>query len=389
MSATASLSCHAKVICALALCDADALATLLAEPGVRDAVHSMDVPAPVAARLAAGDCVSACRRRHPRWLLLLESAHLQQAVLRMLLARSLQGVLRSGYELGGVLVLLAAMVGAADALGHFAASLQAGRLPAEYRQLAEDVVATACMAPDAEGGVLRCLVRLAAAAAKGLQPAGPLAAHLGSELAACLSGAAQEGRLGELAALLAAGVLVTPEALRAAIAGGSEEVLALLLRHGTPPAEPLPAGTILTLPSGGGGVGGRCQYTCPLLFLLGAHAAKVSHAQGSDGLGVAVFQHRLQRACLPSTPIIHPPTHPRCQQSAHSTPARMPPSLITQGHEALHPQDLAMAELLVAAGYSPSSYSSVLVRGEEEAWLAPHLCPALQDEGLDVRGRGR
>ncbi|PSC70148.1 histone H5 isoform X1 [Micractinium conductrix] len=127
----------------------------------------------------------------------------------------------------------------------------------------------------------------------------------------------------------------TAAAVRAAVISGCMGALALLLRDGAPPVEPLPPGTVLVLPSGGAaaGAGSAPAYTCPLLTLL--------HAQ--------------------------------------------------EGRDELHVDSLAVAEQLAEAGYRPAVYADVLVRaaGEEEARLLPRFDPLLGDAGLGAAGSGR
>ena len=275
--------------------------------------------------LARGADVTAClaavgpasQWRRASWLLQLEGRALQRLLLRELLAAVRQGRLRPNFELGGVLLLLAAQADCAAAFGQLAAALPAGRLPAEYCQLAEEAVATArCCLGGGGGGcskgrasgdssqqpgeVLRCMAQLAAASqrqraaeAAAMEGAGDqapatavaaspdqLARHLGCELAACLAAAALDGQRGQLEALLRAGVPVTAAAITSAVHGGSLGCLALLLQHGAPPANPLPADTVLRIPSSA--MHGPPQYPCPMLALLATHAAQVGGRAGVE-----------------------------------------------------------------------------------------------------------
>lgn len=259
------------------------------------------LPASLATPLAAGDAATACRRRaHPRWLLLLDSQLLLRAVLQRL-ESSRSGTLPLGFDLAAVLIAAAAQAGDARALRHFAAALPPGpgRLPAEYRRLAEDVVAAAhvhdcCASADpCQDSMLRCLADLSdLSAADARRAPSCLAPYLSAPLEACMEGAAQEGRLSELRSLLAAGLPVTPGALRAAIEGGSPAALGLLLRHGAPPPEP-----VLLLPAEGGR---PARYACPVLTLLAAHAAQVRFGRGPGSRGVGQAPRLASSACLPA-----------------------------------------------------------------------------------------
>lgn len=244
-----------------------------------------------------------CQWRTSSWLLQLHSRAVQRLLLCELLGAVQQGRLRPNFELGSVLLLLAAQADDAGAFRSLAAALPAGRLAAEYRQLAEEAVAAArCFSSSVVGGasdgsgtarggnaaqqpseVLCCMAQLAAAAERqratgaeaGAGAAVPpiLAVHLGSELSACLEGAALDGHAGQLDCLLAAGVPVTAPAVVSAVRSGSLACLQLLLRHGAPPAQPLRADQVLRLPSS---AHSGPQYPCPVLDLLATHAAQVS-----------------------------------------------------------------------------------------------------------------
>jgi hypothetical protein len=208
------------------------------------------------------------------WLLHLGSRCRQLAMLELLLERSRQGGLPLRFDRASMLVLLSCQADCPNAYRHFAAALPAGRLPAEYRQLAAEAVGIACSATSDGSSsehrqVLRCMVQAGAAAAPG-----PLAAHVADQLATSLAAAALEGQISELQLLLTAGVPVSAAAVRSAIRGGCPEALALLLRCGAPPADPLPADAVLRVPSRVDG-GNGSQYPPPLQTLLVMHALEV------------------------------------------------------------------------------------------------------------------
>lgn len=354
------------------------------------------LPASLAKPLAAGDAAAACRRLvHPRWLLLLDSLPLQHAVLQQLRERAHHGSMPGGFDLISVLVVTAAQVGDAPALCCCAAALPAvpGRLPADYQRLAEDAVAAACMHDSCASGeagqesVLQRLVQLstpveAAPAGARRHAPSPLAPYLACQLDSCLEGAARAGCTAELNALLAAGVRVTPAALRAAVEGGCVDALSLLLHHGAPAPEPA-----LLLP---GDDSRPARYACPVLALLAAHAAQVCLGFGGAGSGAGT--HAIP--CRPLCP------HSFCllSQGARLLASRPPP----QGREELHPDSLAMAERLAAAGYRPAAALRAPLAArrrhggggglERAATVAPHRFswdPAVEDAALDVAGRGR
>lgn len=248
----------------------------------------------------------ACQWRRASWLLQLHNRAVQRMLLRELLRAVQQGRLRPNFGLGSVLVLLAAQADDAAAFRSLAAALPAGRLQAEYRQLAEDTVAAArCSlggsaassngsgggsaaggggAAEQPGEVLRCMMELAetaqprTAAGTGVAAIwGPLAGHLGPELSACLEATALDGHADQLTALLAAGVPVTAVAVTSAVSGESLACLQLLLRRGAPPAAPLPSDQVVSLPST---VHSSTQYPCPVLALLATHTAQVGGGAG-------------------------------------------------------------------------------------------------------------
>jgi hypothetical protein len=195
-------------------------------------------------------------------------------MLELLLERSQQGAPPLRFDRASMLVLLSCQADCPEAFRHFAVALPAGRLPAEYRQLAAEAVGIACSTSSDHSSsqhrqVLRCMVQAGAAAAPG-----PLAAHVAQQLAASLAAAALEGQLWELQLLLKAGVPISTAAVRGAIRGGCPEALAMLLRFGPPPADPLPADAVLRVPSTLHN-GDYNQYPCPLHTLLATHARKV------------------------------------------------------------------------------------------------------------------
>ncbi len=309
--------------------------------------------ADVAACLAAYG--PACQSRRASWLLKLHSRAVQRLLLRELLLTVQQGCLRPNFELGSVLLLLAAQADEAGAFLSLAAALPAGRLPAEYRQLAQDAVATArcCLGGGAAcgsdsgsaaesngadgrpGEVLRCMVQLAATAqqqaAAGVSAGAAVPAHfaeqLGLELSACLHAAALDGHTGQLAALLEAGVPVTAAAVVCAVRGGSLPCLQLLLRYGIPPAEPLPADLVLRLPSS---MESGLQYPCPVLTLLATHAAQVGRRGRVAWVLMLCWLHNVQ-LCLFGC-FMYAQTHhsapPHCMLALPTTMPFPPPTIL-------------------------------------------------------------
>ena len=254
-----------------------------------------------------------CHSAGSHWLLSVDSQPLLRLLLDEAADRCARGW-RPRYDAARTLLLAAATADAPSAYHAFAAVLPSGCVPSEYWLLAGEAVALACRSGCL---VLRCMAQQAAtargaaavgaiavpaeagqegdaaalAAATPVKPAqaggaaaplpaataptDSLAAHLAAELAACLEAAATDGELHQLSVLLEAGMRPTAAAVRAAVISGCMGALALLLRDGAPPVEPLPPGTVLVLPSGGAaaGAGSAPAYTCPLLTLL--HAQEV------------------------------------------------------------------------------------------------------------------
>ncbi|KAL4423257.1 hypothetical protein ABPG77_004526 [Micractinium sp. CCAP 211/92] len=292
--------------------------------------------------------------RHSRscsWLLNMQSSRVEQLILGALLERWKNDSWRpSTWGTASALVLLAAQADHRQAFQKFASHLPAGRLPAEYAELAEDAVGAALRAAcwGSRGDVLRCLVQLATGdrPQRSSRPSQPhvLSLHLSAELAASLEAAAADGDLQVLQCLVRAGTVVSQTAVKAAVCSGRPAALALLLQHGAPSAPPLLAGTVPTvsatafeeedgLPADDSSWPGA--YPCPLLTLLAHHAH--------------------------------------------------------EGLDPLHPDSLEMAEMLVAAGCRPASCRSVPVQvgGHPQAQLAAFFHPGAEDASLTASGSDR
>lgn len=238
--------------------------------------------------------------RHARscsWLLNMQSSRVEQLILGALLERWKNDSWRpSTWGTASALVLLAAQADHRQAFQKFASHLPAGRLPAEYAELAEDAVGAALRAAcwGSRGDVLRCLVQLATGgrpqrSSRTSQPH-VLSLHLAAEVAASLEAAAADGGLQVLQCLVRAGTVVSQTAVKAAVCSGRPAALALLLQHGAPSAPPLLAGTVPTISDtavdeedalSAAAASWRSACPGPLLTLLTHHA----HEVGS-GLGV-------------------------------------------------------------------------------------------------------
>lgn len=254
--------------------------------------------------LAAGADISAAvaalppaRRWQARscsWLLGIRSIHVEHLILGALRQHwQRHGWRPAGWGVASALVLLAAQADNRRAFLQFASHLPAGRLPSEYEDLAKVTVGVglhAACCGGRRGDVLQCMQQLAAGGRPRRRGAlgsqlHLLIPHLAAQLAASLDAAAAEGDVKALQCLLSAGAVVSPTAVRAAVCSGRPAALALLLRHGAPPAPPLPASAVLeALDSAADEDGGLfasdaswpCAYPCPLLTLLAHHARQVS-----------------------------------------------------------------------------------------------------------------
>ncbi|KAL4436736.1 hypothetical protein ABPG75_003875 [Micractinium tetrahymenae] len=222
--------------------------------------------------LAAGADVTAVLTADPpatnwrysscRWLLTLQSSQVERLIIEALLERCRHDGWRPGsWGMACTLLLLAAQASDQQAFLCFASALPADCPPAEYENLAEEVVGTitemACrLASRARrtgrsggsgGSLLPCIVRLAAG--DGSLPAAPasdhsaaaaaglnlLVPHLTAELAASLEAAAAAGNLNALQCLLSAGAAVIPAAGLEPLHPDSLEMAEVLLQAGYRP----------------------------------------------------------------------------------------------------------------------------------------------------------
>jgi hypothetical protein len=273
--------------------------------------------------LAAGASVlAACGSSysHQHWLSLLPPGNLPRLLLANLVSR-LDGDppgFRATRRQWQDLLQLAAQADDAAAFRRFAAALPPTMSQAELTGLASEAAATACF----QGGrprVMGCMAELAAGLdldqllqRMGLQGEAlcPLAPHLLTALHGHLAAAARGGDLQGVQVLLAAGVPVTAAAVRSAVDGGALPALRLLLPALQPGEQAWavrqPQGQPWFVPSE---LEVPLQYPCPMLGLLGWHAARVSpHSSARPEppppvlpvvSGGALFQANERMVCLP------------------------------------------------------------------------------------------